>query len=277
MENMTYDAFVKVLRPKITGSWNLYKQLPQDMDFYVMLSSISGIFGNQGQANYDMGNTFQDALARHAAAQGRRAYAIDIGVLLGVGYVAENKIYIDLLRRTGFDSITEDDLLASMDVLCDYRLPPPSVFHSQIVHGIAKPDDVRKKGWLEPRWTVEPYFGHLHQISRWSSEGSGSEDQVQYGALVAAAQSSHEAEAVVGSAIKKKLSKALALPEEDIDEAKPLHKYGVDSLVAVELSTWFKKEIRSEVGVLDIMNSTSIHGLNQLVITRSAIVKDYDE
>lgn len=275
---MTHDALVKVLRPKIAGSWNLYKQLPEDMDFYVMLSSISGIFGNQGQANYDMGNTFQDALARHAAAEGRRAYAIDIGVLLGVGYVAENKIYMDLLRRTGFDSITEDDLLASMDVLCDYRLPPPSVFHSQIVHGIAKPDDVRRKGWVEPRWTVEPYFGHLHQISRWSnSDGSDSDDKLQYGALVAAAQSSAEAEAVVGSAIKSKLSKALALPEEDIDEAKPLHKYGVDSLVAVELSSWFKKEIQSEIGVLDIMNSTSIHALNQVVVTRSSLFQNPDE
>lgn len=93
LENMSYEAFTKVLGPKTTGSWNLYQELCQEMDFYIMLSSISGVFGNPGQANYDAGNTFQDALARHAAAQGHRAYTIDIGVLLGVGYVAENKIY----------------------------------------------------------------------------------------------------------------------------------------------------------------------------------------
>lgn len=275
---MNHEALVKVLGAKIAGSWNLYQQLPWatgSVDFYIMLSSISGVFGNPGQANYDMGNTFQDALARHAAVtDGRRVYTIDIGVLLGVGYVAENKIYKDLLRRTGFDSITEAEFLATMDIMCDARLPAPSAFSSQIVHGIATPEDVRKNGWAEPRWTTEPFFMHLHQVHRQRNGGDERKgDEVQYGRLVAVAATVEDAEQVVMGAIKEKLSRALAIAADEIEEANPLHKYGVDSLVAVELSTWFKKEIRAEVGVLDIMNATSITQLVQAVIARSSLVK----
>lgn len=271
---MTHDELIRSLRPKVAGSWNLYKQLPKDMDFYVILSSLSGIIGNQGQANYDMGNVFQDALGRHAAGEGRRVYTLDLGVLVNVGFVAENMSSESILRRTGLDSVTEDDMLASLDILCDHRRPPPSVFHSQIMNGVALPEDVRRRGWVVPAWSMDPFFRHLHQLS--SSDGSdnaNAEDEVHYGTLLAAAESTAAAEVIVGSAIRKKLSKALALPEEDIDEAKPLHRYGVDSLVGVELATWFKKELQSEVGVVDILHSASIHELNYLVVARSQLVK----
>lgn len=183
----------------------------------------------------------------------------------------------DLLRRTGFDSITETEFLATMDIICDHRLPPPSVFHSQMVHGIATPEDVRKNGWAEPRWVTEPFFKHLHQIHRSRGGDGDGDDNTQYGVLVAAASSVGEAEAVVVGAIKKKLSKALAVPEHDIDESDPLSKYGIDSLVAVELSTWFKKELQSDVGVIDIMNSKSIQQLVQNIVARSSLVRTNDE
>jgi KR domain len=39
--------------------------LPPKMDFFIMLSSVSSIIGNVGQANYAAGNTFEDALAHY--------------------------------------------------------------------------------------------------------------------------------------------------------------------------------------------------------------------
>lgn len=162
-----------------------------------------------------------------------------------------------------------------MDIACDTRTPLPTPFHSQLIHGISTPEDVRRNGWAEPRWVTEPYFKHLHQIHR-SSTKSGSDDKIAYGVLVAAAASIGEAETIVQNGIKMKLSKALAVPEGDIDEMSALSRYGVDSLVAVELSSWFKKEIKSDVGVIDIMNSSSIQGLVQEVVSRSSLVKVED-
>jgi hypothetical protein len=57
----------------LTGfaAWNLHHCLPRDMDFFILLSSVAGLVGNRGQANYAAGNTFQDALASHRVSLGR--------------------------------------------------------------------------------------------------------------------------------------------------------------------------------------------------------------
>jgi len=90
-ENMTFSDFEAALKPKVQGSWNLHEALPSNMDFFVLLSSATGILGNRSQANYASGNTYQDALAKHRVSKGLPATSIDLGSILSVGYVAENK------------------------------------------------------------------------------------------------------------------------------------------------------------------------------------------
>lgn len=58
-QNMTHQQFVGATQPKVQGSWNLHKHLPQDMDFYVLLSSSAGVAGSRGQGNYSAGEFFK--------------------------------------------------------------------------------------------------------------------------------------------------------------------------------------------------------------------------
>lgn len=90
-ESMSYENWVEATRPKIDGSWNLHETMPKDLDFFVMLSSISGIMGNRGQSNYCAGNTYQDALAHHRQSLGLTAHTIDLGAVSGMGWLKENK------------------------------------------------------------------------------------------------------------------------------------------------------------------------------------------
>lgn len=58
----TAEEFEEVLAPKVAGLVNLSqacRDLP--LDFFVVFSSIAGIFGNQGQADYATANAFMDA------------------------------------------------------------------------------------------------------------------------------------------------------------------------------------------------------------------------
>ena len=57
-----------------------------------------------------------------------------------------------------------------------------------------------------------------------------------------------------------------------MDIRKPMHSYGVDSLVAVELRSWLMKELGAEVTVFDIMGSGSIKDLVATVTNKSRFV-----
>jgi KR domain len=55
---MTPEQWSQSVNPKAAGTWNLHRFLPRDMDFFVMLSSSSGVAGNRGQSNYAAGKEF---------------------------------------------------------------------------------------------------------------------------------------------------------------------------------------------------------------------------
>ncbi|PWI71314.1 putative polyketide synthase protein [Purpureocillium lilacinum] len=69
ISTLTQQQFEAACAPKVHGAWNLH-QITRNMklDIFVMLSSISGVLGMPGLANYAAANTFLDALAylRHA-------------------------------------------------------------------------------------------------------------------------------------------------------------------------------------------------------------------
>ncbi|KAH9865621.1 hypothetical protein J1614_009206 [Plenodomus biglobosus] len=99
-ETMTHTQWVEASLPKIQGTSNLHQYFDQSyaLDFFISLSSISGIIGNKGLANYAAGSTFQDAMAHHRRRAGLRGVSLDLGIMLDVGVIAEHGSTGDLKR-----------------------------------------------------------------------------------------------------------------------------------------------------------------------------------
>jgi hypothetical protein len=78
---------------KLQETWNLHSaSLTQEelLDFFTMLSSISGVVGNKGQANYSAANTFLDAFATYRQqVLHLHANSVDLGMIEDVGYIVE--------------------------------------------------------------------------------------------------------------------------------------------------------------------------------------------
>ena len=61
------------------------------------------------------------------------------------------------------------------------------------------------------------------------------------------------------------------MSRDDIDISKPLHAYGVDSLLAVELRNYFAKELSADVAIFDLMGGPSIGAVTLTVAKKSTL------
>ncbi|KAF4630056.1 hypothetical protein G7Y89_g8079 [Cudoniella acicularis] len=87
VRDLDTGALLKVLKPKVDGSSYLDEIFREDkLDFCVFFSSLAGIYGNRGQANYSAANAFMAALAAQRRSRGQAASILHLGVVMGAGY-----------------------------------------------------------------------------------------------------------------------------------------------------------------------------------------------
>ena len=273
---MSVEDWNACVAPKIQGSWNLHRRLPKAMDFFILLSSVSGITGAGGQANYAAGNTYQDALARHRVGRGQKAVSIDLGLMLSEGFLAENDDIMQRLSSTGhLPPISLPELFALLDYYCNPTLGLLTPIKSQLVTGVEISANLLANGGEDPEWMRQPLFRHLHQMEGTVAASKSAADQAfNVAALFKAASSLAEAGSIVAQALVKKLSKILLIPQETIDLCKPMHLYGVDSLIAVELRNWFAKELNADVAIFEILGGATSSAVGVLVAEKSRYRQD---
>jgi NADPH:quinone reductase-like Zn-dependent oxidoreductase/acyl carrier protein len=261
MERMTPTQWNGAIRPKVHGSWNLHERLhSKDVDFFVMLSSLSGVVGLASQCNYAAGNAYQDALAKYRSREGLHAAAIDIGVVQAVGVVAENDKLAAGLKRSGYKALTEDQVLL---VIESAITSSPT---DAMLIGIEGADFAASGLGRDQRFTLLKE----REVSRNQQAGGKAGGLGELAGLIATASTFDEAvEAVVGG-ITKQLVDIFMMDEAEVDTTKSLTAYGVDSLSAVELRNMLALRGGAEVSIFDIMQATSVTGLATVVAAASS-------
>jgi acyl carrier protein len=272
---MTNEEWNAAVASKVPSSLNLIDVLGRHtLDFFVLLSSNVGVTGNPEQANYAAANTFQDALARQLASEGVNAVCLDLPVIRDVGFVAEKPELFDFMRSMGWAWIEQDEFHAVLDYYCQAPKSPRPVLHSQLIPRLWLPQETAAEGYATLPWPEDPLFNHLRlSTSESASQDTTADQEVNHASLLASATSFDVAEKIVLEALLLKISRVLSVDVANLDASRPLHAFGVDSLVAVELRSWLAKELKAEVSVFDMTNKPSIQLLAKAATERSKLTE----
>ncbi|KAF3058249.1 Lovastatin diketide synthase LovF [Daldinia childiae] len=276
-QTMSSEQFLAATRSKVQGSWNLHSYLPNDLDFFVMLSSIAGVGGSRGQGNYAAGNTYQDALAHHRRKLGLNACAIDVGMVLGVGFLAEETTddrVFENMQSWIVIGILEKEFLSILQAAITgesfngARMPP------QVITGLGTGGILLHGAKEEPYYYKDAKFAHLGEVDIHQLAKVTHEDTVQLRVQLTQASSLEQATDVVTNALVKKLAKSMMIAAEDIEVTRPVSSYGVDSLLAVELRAWIYSELQSDISVFDLLSKTALTSLATKIASGSKAIPD---
>ncbi|KAI1804894.1 hypothetical protein F4811DRAFT_570659 [Daldinia bambusicola] len=277
-ENMPYEDWRASTNPKTRGSWNLHTLLPKGLDFFILLSSISGFIGSAGQANYAAGNTYMDALAHYRHALGERATALDLGVILDHGVLAADEALRKRILAQGLlTGISFPELLALLNHCCSPEDPVP---HPQIAMGLAPASQIKAGGLHGHRAFLSlPFYKHIfNNAYATGANATGSREEsaeAKQRQAFLSAENVSDAGVIVSQALLRRLVSITPGLQGRMDAAdsldEPMRNFGVDSLQAIELRSWFAQEFAADIPIFTILGEETLATMGLLAARKSKL------
>ncbi|HEX7302325.1 SDR family NAD(P)-dependent oxidoreductase, partial [Lentzea sp.] len=116
LESLTPDQVDHVMRPKVDAAVHLDDLTSTvDLDEFVLFSSIGGVFGTAGQANYAAANVFLDALAQRRRDRGLPAVSVAWGLWAERSGGQVDDDTFQKLDRGAISALSADDGIALFD------------------------------------------------------------------------------------------------------------------------------------------------------------------
>ncbi|KAF4339725.1 polyketide synthase [Fusarium beomiforme] len=256
---MEPDALSDVFAPKVDGTLHLSEIFSEPtLDFFVLFSSMSSVVGNAGQSNYNAASLFQAAIAQQRRERGLAASVMALGMVADVGYIAaKGPTLMERLKKAFYMPISESD--AHQIFAEAVAASKPGVTGDdtiEMVSGI-QPFNYTASTKARPPWVNNPRFSHFVREEEGSEDVDTSragQSNIRILERLDAAGSEEEAAAALLVAFRAKVETMLQMTPDSLNVEASLLDVGIDSLLAVEIRSWFLKEVHVDVPVLKTLS-----------------------
>ncbi|KAI1439451.1 putative polyketide synthase [Annulohypoxylon stygium] len=263
--SLTCEDWHHDIAAKVQGTQNLHEILTarggeSELDFFLLLSSLSGTVGSPTEPSYCAANAYLDSFARFRRAQGLKAISLGLGAIADVGYLQEHQKIGAIYTRRGMQSISEDELLRLVDLAIahgdDDAMPAyDTLMQSHLLTGLEMQDAKQRAmdsssmafdiifqdpraGLLKSAWDRDVgSAGNASSISRVELPQE----------ILAAVTNGEKVEDAVSKVLLTKFSNIVMIPSNQLKADQPLATFGLDSMLAAEFRTFIFRSFEVDI------------------------------
>ena len=252
--NLSSEQIRDVLGPKVSGAWNLH-ELTNNLDFFVLFSSATTLFGNPGQASYVAANHWLEALAAHRRNIDESVTCVRWGPIDDAGFLARNPDIKDaLLKRMGGTALSSETALCLLEQMILSRSSTLGV--------------------MDLNWSVLRKFMPSSAVTKYREISSSFEDfhseesfMAEYEKMVNSLTAQELKEAIAGM-LGVELGTILLIPVEKIDINRSLYDMGIDSLMGLELVIAIEARFGVQFPVMILSEAPTLYKLAEMMIKK---------
>ncbi|KDN65693.1 putative polyketide synthase [Colletotrichum sublineola] len=288
LSRMTADDWQAAVAPKVTGAQNLHSALVNSgckEDFFVLIGSMFGVTGRAGQANYAAANTFLNSFTQYRRGLGLPCSVLDVGPLEGVGTLARKRELFDAMSNSGARFLTEQDVLDGLHLaivtsrkdVSENAWGNNSSFHCPAQVGLGfrcrLPLDDPQNSVVWKRDPRMAFYSHHERDGDSESMQAGNAsallNQFVCRAKDRPSELDNPASAVfLGREIARRVLASLMVDNDDgkIDStlSMSLSSFAMDSLVAIEIRSWWRAAFGVDVNIAQLTMAPSFKHLGLL-------------
>ncbi|WP_347251757.1 beta-ketoacyl synthase N-terminal-like domain-containing protein [Legionella sp.] len=258
--NQSLEKYSALARAKVQGSWNLHLlslQLGWQLDFFLMFSSLSALFGPLGQANYAAANAFQNHLSVYRQRQRLKSTSILLGSLDNLGMAKSEALKNQgLFERINIQKISPTFFRKALENI--YQLDP-----AQVILQPMDLDNIKTE-------LLTPLQQQLILTKPVAAEKANSNE---FRAHLAQQSPATQLDLII-EFLQQRIANKINCPVEQLPLNTGFNELGLDSLMAVDIKEEVDKELAINLPVTTFFNASTVVKLSQVIVDLCQTQKD---